>query len=98
MKRTKNNLNKITADYRSKRIQHPLAINNIRFSKYIKEFQAPQKLWTTKKDRQNKIHVVGNGLHFVSYDNDYDNEYDIKLNKTVRQLTVYRVEKMMEKI
>jgi hypothetical protein len=64
----------------------------------MKEFQAPQKLWTTKEDRQTKIHVVGNGLNFVSYDNDYDNEYDIKLNKTVRQLTVYMVEKMMEKI
>lgn len=49
MKRTKNNLNTIKVDYRSKRIQHPLAINNTRISKYMKEFQAPQKLLTTKE-------------------------------------------------
>lgn len=62
----------------------------------MKEFQASQKLWTTKEDRQTKNHEVGNGLNFVSYDNDndYDNEYDIKLNKTAKQLTVYMVEKM----
>jgi len=47
------------------------------------------------KDRQTKIHEVGNGLHFVSFD-DYDNEYYINLNKTVRQLTGYRVEKIWE--
>ena len=62
----------------------------------MKEFQASQKLWTIKEDRQTKKHEVGNGLNFVSYDNDndYDNEYDIKLNKTAKQLTVYMVEKM----
>jgi hypothetical protein len=53
------------------------------------------------KDRQTKIHEVGNDLIFLSYDNDndYDNEYDINLNKTERHLTGYKVQKMMvEKI
>jgi len=49
MKRTKNNLNKITVDFRSKRIKHPLTINNTCISKYMKEFQAPQDRRTTKE-------------------------------------------------
>ena len=49
MKRTKNNLNNITVDYGSRRIQHPLTINNTRISKYMKEFQEPQKRLTTKE-------------------------------------------------
>jgi hypothetical protein len=93
MKSTKNYLIGIRVDYRNRRIKDQLTINNTRISKNMKEFQSPQKRWTTKeKDRQTKIHEAGNGLHFVSYDNV--NEYDINLNKTVRQLTGYGVEKI----
>jgi hypothetical protein len=94
MKRTKNNLNKITVDYRSKRMQHPLTITNTRISKYMKEFQTPQKRWTTK-EKTGKPKPMNSGTAYYDIYNDYDNEYDINLNKTGRQLTGYGVEKMM---
>jgi hypothetical protein len=59
----------------------------------MKEFQAPQKRWTTKEKTGRPKSMKS---RFVSYENDhdYDNEYDINLNKTVGQLTGCRVEKI----
>jgi hypothetical protein len=49
MRSNNNHLNKLTVDYRSKKIQHSLTINNTRISKYMKEFQTPQKRSTTNE-------------------------------------------------
>jgi hypothetical protein len=65
MKETKNNLNRITVDYKSKRIQHPLTINNTRISKYMKEFQAPQKRWTTKEET-GRPKSMKSGMAYIS--------------------------------